>query len=108
MGQVELNVVVRRLAPADLGQVGDIFGWYARQLGGDIRGSSADAGLLAAHAEELAELGLPFLVAEAERRDRRLCLRRAVAPQARLPLHRRKTRCSSHRTGPASASADGC
>jgi phosphinothricin acetyltransferase len=65
MGPGELSVVVRWLAPADLSQVSEIFGWHAINSVAtfeEVARSEADWFRLAA---ELGELGLPFLVAEA-------------------------------------------
>jgi L-amino acid N-acyltransferase YncA len=66
MDQVKLNAIARPALPADLGQVTDIFGWYTLNSVAtfeDIPRSDADWSRLAA---ELADLGLPFLVAEAD------------------------------------------
>jgi L-amino acid N-acyltransferase YncA len=57
---------VRRLLPADLRPVADIFGWYAVNSVAtfeEVPRSDADWSALMM---ELAELGLPFLVAEAD------------------------------------------
>ena len=66
MGQAVLNVVVRRLATADVAQVGGIFGWYATHSVATFEESPRTAADWARLREELDELGLPFLVAEAD------------------------------------------
>jgi phosphinothricin acetyltransferase len=66
MGAGELNVVVRRLRPADLSQVSDIFGWYAMNSVATFEESPRGDADWSALAAELDGLGLPFLVAEAD------------------------------------------
>jgi L-amino acid N-acyltransferase YncA len=66
MGQGKLNAIVRPASPADLGQVSAIFGWYAVNSVAtfeEVPRTEADWSRLAA---ELADIGLPFLVAEAD------------------------------------------
>ncbi len=66
MGQDKLNEIVRPALAADLAQVSEIFGWYALNSVAtfeEIPRTEADWSRLAA---ELADLGLPFLVAEAD------------------------------------------
>jgi L-amino acid N-acyltransferase YncA len=62
----ELNIIVRRLVPADLGQVSDIFGWYAVNSVATFEDAPRDAASWSALAAELDRLGLPFLVADAD------------------------------------------
>ena len=108
MGQVELNMHVGRLSRCRSRPGRRDLRLVRGQLGGDIRGVRPDAGLLVA-ARRRARRARPALPGgRGRRRDRWLCLRRAMAPQAGVPVTRRKTRCSSHRAGRASASADGC
>jgi len=59
-----LTVTVRPLAPADLGPVGDIFGWYAVNSVATFEEAPRSAADWAALAAELSGLGLPFLVAD--------------------------------------------
>jgi len=66
MGQVQLSLTVRPVSPADLGQVGDIFAWYAVHSVATFEDSGRTQAAWSQHADELAELGLPFLVAEAD------------------------------------------
>jgi L-amino acid N-acyltransferase YncA len=66
VGQAVLNVVVRRLATADLAQVSGIFGWYATHSVATFEESPRTGAVWARLREELAELGLPFLVADAD------------------------------------------
>jgi L-amino acid N-acyltransferase YncA len=66
MGPGKLNAITRPVVAADLGHVADIFGWYTLNSVAtfeEVPRSEADWSLLAA---ELADLGLPFLVAEAD------------------------------------------
>jgi L-amino acid N-acyltransferase YncA len=65
MGPGELNVIVRRLAPADLNQVSDIFGWYAINSVATFEEAPRSEAEWTRLAAELDELGLPFLVADA-------------------------------------------
>ncbi len=62
----ELNIIVRRVVPADLGQVGGIFGWYASNTVATFEEAPRSAADWSALAAELDRLGLPFLVADAE------------------------------------------
>jgi L-amino acid N-acyltransferase YncA len=66
MGPGELTVIVRRLAPSDLGQVSDIFGWYAVNSVATFEEAPRSAADWTALAAELSLLGLPFLVADAD------------------------------------------
>jgi L-amino acid N-acyltransferase YncA len=66
MGQVELNLTVRPAAPADLSQVGDIFAWYALHSVATFEDAARSQEYWSQHADELARLGLPFLVAETD------------------------------------------
>ena len=66
MGQAVLTVVVRRLAAADLTQVGNIFGWYATHSVATFEESPRTRADWARLRKELDELGLPFLVADAD------------------------------------------
>jgi len=66
MGQVELKLSVRPASPADLGQVGEIFAWYAVHSVATFEESARTPAYWSQHADELARLGLPFLVAEAD------------------------------------------
>jgi L-amino acid N-acyltransferase YncA len=56
---------VRRCTPADLGQVSDIFGWYAVNSVATFEEAARSEADWTALAAELEGLGLPFLVAEA-------------------------------------------
>ncbi len=64
MGPGELNVVVRPLAPSDLGQVSEIFGWYAINSVATFEEAPRSAADWTGLAAELSRLGLPFLVAD--------------------------------------------
>jgi phosphinothricin acetyltransferase len=55
---------VRPVCPADLAQVAEIFGWYAVNSVATFEEFARPHAEWAAHAAELAELGLPFVVAE--------------------------------------------
>jgi phosphinothricin acetyltransferase len=55
---------VRPVRAADLGQVAEIFGWYATNSTATFEESPRTHYDWSRHAEELAGLGLPFLVAE--------------------------------------------
>lgn len=66
MGQAALNVVVRRLTPADLTEVCSIFGWYARYSVATFEESPRTEAAWADLRDELVSLGLPFLAAEAD------------------------------------------
>ena len=57
---------MRRVAPADLPQVADIFGWYAVNSVATFEDAARSDASWSQLATDLAELGLPFLVAEAE------------------------------------------
>jgi L-amino acid N-acyltransferase YncA len=59
-----LNVVVRPVRHADLGQVGEIFGWYAVNSAATFDETPRTYSFWSSHADELAGFGLPFLVAE--------------------------------------------
>ena len=64
MGQGKLNAIVRPAMPADLGQVSEIFGWYTLNSVATFEEAPRTAADWSRLAAELAELGLPFLVAE--------------------------------------------
>jgi L-amino acid N-acyltransferase YncA len=81
-----LNVGVRRLAAADLTQVGSIFGWYATHSVATFEESPRAGADWTRLREELDELGLPFLVADADGE---------VAGYAYAGLWRRKPACRS-------------
>ncbi len=66
MGQAVLTVVVRRLAVADLTQVSSIFGWYATHSVATFEESPRTGADWTRLRNELDELGLPFLVADAD------------------------------------------
>ncbi len=66
MGQAALNVVVRRIGPADFGDVAGIFGWYAENSVATFEESPRSEAVWAGLHDELTSLGLPFLVAEAD------------------------------------------
>jgi L-amino acid N-acyltransferase YncA len=55
---------VRPVSPADLGQVAEIFGWYAANSLATFEEAPRPRSYWSEHADELASLGLPFLVAE--------------------------------------------
>ena len=57
---------MRPACPADLGQVAEIFGWYAVNTVATFEESPRTHSDWSRHAAELADLGLPFLVAEAD------------------------------------------
>jgi len=57
---------VRRFVPADLRQVADIFGWYALNSVATFEVAPRSDAAWSQLASDLAALGLPFLVAEAE------------------------------------------
>jgi L-amino acid N-acyltransferase YncA len=57
---------VRPASPADLGQVSEIFGWYAVNSVTTFEASARTEASWSQHAEELAGLGLPFLVADTD------------------------------------------
>jgi L-amino acid N-acyltransferase YncA len=59
-----LSFLVRPVRPADLGEVGDIFGWYAVNSVATFDEEPRTRSSWSQHADELAVLGLPFLVAE--------------------------------------------
>ena len=65
MGACDLSVVVRPVSPADLSQVAEIFGWYAANSLATFEEAARPHSYWSGHADELARLGLPFLVAEA-------------------------------------------
>jgi len=66
MGPAELNLIVRPVSPADLGPVSEVFGWYAVHSVATFEESARTPAYWSQHADELAGLGLPFLVAEAD------------------------------------------
>jgi len=66
VGQAALNVVVRRLTPADLTEVCSIFGWYAENSVATFEDSPRTEEAWIGLRDELDSLGLPFLVAEAD------------------------------------------
>jgi L-amino acid N-acyltransferase YncA len=57
-------VGVRPVRPADLDQVGEIFGWYAVNSVATFEEEPRTHSYWSQHADELAGFGLPFLVAE--------------------------------------------
>jgi L-amino acid N-acyltransferase YncA len=59
-----LSSIVRPVRPADLGQVGEIFGWYAANSVATFEEAPRTHSSWSRHADELAALGLPFLIAE--------------------------------------------
>lgn len=66
MGPGQLNIIVRRFSPADLGRVSEIFGWYALNSAATFEESPrTDADWLRL-AQELECRSLPFLVAETD------------------------------------------
>jgi L-amino acid N-acyltransferase YncA len=66
MGPGELNIIVRRLAQADLAQISDIFGWYAVNSVATFEDKPRSEAGWSALAAEVDGLGLPFLVADAD------------------------------------------
>jgi phosphinothricin acetyltransferase len=66
MGTGQLSVIIRSAMPADLGLVGEIFGWYAENSVATFEEGPRSAEYWSQHASELAELGLPFLVADVD------------------------------------------
>jgi phosphinothricin acetyltransferase len=66
VGGKALKVSIRSAAPADLGAVGEIFGWYALHSVATFEEAPRTAAGWAGVHEELAQLGLPFLVADAD------------------------------------------
>jgi L-amino acid N-acyltransferase YncA len=59
-----LSLAVRPVRQADLGQVGEIFGWYAVNSVATFDEAPRTDSSWSQHADELAASGLPFLVAE--------------------------------------------
>jgi phosphinothricin acetyltransferase len=59
-----LSFLVRPVRPADLGQIGEIFGWYAVNSVATFDEEPRTQSSWSQHADELAALGLPFQVAE--------------------------------------------
>lgn len=68
MEKDKLNVVIRRVSSADLDQVREIFGWYTLNSAATFEVTPRTAAEWSQLHEELAGLGLPFLVAEADGR----------------------------------------
>ena len=66
MGQAALNVIVRRLQPADLTDVRNIFAWYAQNSVATFEESPRTEAAWTGLRDELDGLGLPFLVTEAD------------------------------------------
>ena len=66
MDQGKLNVIARPALPADLSRVSDIFGWYTLNSVATFEEAPRSEADWARLAAELADLGLPFLVAEAD------------------------------------------
>ncbi len=64
MGQARLSATVRRLGPADLSRVSEIFGWYAANSVATFEEAPRSISDWRALHATLGELGLPFLVAE--------------------------------------------
>lgn len=65
MAANQLNGTVRPVTAADLTWVAEIFGWYAENSVATFEDSPRSMAWWREHAAELADLGLPFLVAEA-------------------------------------------
>lgn len=61
----ELSSSVRPATAADLAWVAEIFGWYAENSVATFEDAPRSMAWWTGHAAELADLGLPFLVAEA-------------------------------------------
>lgn len=57
---------MQQAGPADLGQVTEIFGWYAVNSVATFEERPRTRAYWSRHAGELADLGLPFLVADAD------------------------------------------
>jgi len=85
VGAGQLRVIVRRLEPADLGQVADIFGWYAVNSPATFEDSPRSLDDWSQLCEQLDTLGLPFLVAEA---DGRIAGYAYAGPWRRKPAYR--------------------
>jgi len=66
VGQAGLSVCIRRLAATDVSEVGQIFGWYAANTVATFEEHPRPDEQWHELASALADLGLPFLVAEAE------------------------------------------
>jgi len=66
LGRAPLNVVVRRVTPADLTEVCRIFGWYAENSAATFEESPRAEAAWTDLSDELDGLGLPFLVADAD------------------------------------------
>lgn len=66
MGGPTLIARIRPAAPADLGPVSEIFGWYAVNSVATFEEAPRTAAGWAALYEEFESLGLPFLVADAD------------------------------------------
>jgi len=64
MGGTSLTAVIRRLRPADIPPVSEIFGWYAQHTVVTFEESPRPGQEWAELSVLLADLGLPFLVAE--------------------------------------------
>jgi phosphinothricin acetyltransferase len=64
MGGTSLTGVIRRLRPADIAPVSDIFGWYAQHTVVTFEESRRPRQEWAGLSVLLEDLGLPFLVAE--------------------------------------------
>jgi L-amino acid N-acyltransferase YncA len=66
VGAGQLNETIRPVTPGDLEAVGEIFGWYAVNSAATFEETPRPASGWAALRDELAALGLPFLVAETD------------------------------------------
>jgi L-amino acid N-acyltransferase YncA len=66
VGARTLTVAIRPYSPADLDAVSEIFGWYAANSAATFEEDPRPPSDWAALAGQLAALGLPFLVAEAD------------------------------------------
>jgi phosphinothricin acetyltransferase len=66
MDQGKLTASVRPASPADLSRVSDIFGWYTLNSVATFEETPRSQADWARLAAELADLGLPFLVAESD------------------------------------------
>lgn len=80
-----LNIIVRELRPDDIAAVRDIFGWYALNSLVTFEETTRSDSSWHALRAELAELGLPFLVAET---PNRVCGYAYAAPWRRKPAYR--------------------
>jgi len=63
MGPGKLSVDVRPATAGDLAQIAEIFGWYAAHSVATFEEAPRSVARWSRHASQLADLGLPFLVA---------------------------------------------